>query len=248
MRVYSLSFFRCRSSGYETALAGASQGTFFTDFLPTALRAFYAIYPDWQLRIHHDDRVTLLPYWNVLEKLAAMDKLRLVYCGQADLLCKSMLWRCLPFWDPEVDVFACRDIDSLPQPRERIMLEEFCASDKSIHAMLDSESHCGPLMGGMCAFKPQPPAADFGAWLADHPLGQHGSDQWFLNAVFPDHTRMLIHQRRELVSYPAAETRMAAPCVEDGDQIVHCGAAYPLEQVRPLYPNELLDELEASCT
>ena len=247
MNTYSLSWFRNQNSGYESALAGTSQGTFFHAFWPSLLRAYYAVYPDWELRIHHDDRVTLTPYFPVLEKLQEQGELRLVYVGKANRLCEAMLWRCLPFWDPEVEVFACRDIDSLPMPRERVMLEEFCASDKPIHAMLDSESHTGPLMGGMCSFKGGPPADSFQDWIAGAQLDTHGSDQTFLNRAFPEHSQMLIHQRRELAHYSEALTLQAPP--NDTPCFVnHCGAGYDQPPVHAYYPNPMLDELEKSCT
>ncbi len=245
MRVYSLAYYRHPDSGYESPDSGSSQGVFFQHFLPSLLRAYYAVFPDWELRIHHDLRVMETPYWPVLEELQANGQLRLVNCGEAPSLCGAMLWRCLPFWDEQVELFACRDIDSLPMPRERIMLEEFADSDLAIHAILDSESHTGPLMGGMCAFKGPAPAENLDAWIDGFDLREHGSDQDFLNDRFRLHSKILIHQRHELARYPDAHSRPAAPQSAPGDfPVYHLGAGYPQDHVSDLYPNEALDELE----
>ncbi len=241
MNVYSLAYYRDDASGYESPEAGTSRGVFFEQFLPAVLRAVFAIFPDWELRIHHDDRVQATRYWPVLRALADRGRLRLIDCGPSLALCRSMLWRCMPFWDPAVDVFACRDIDSLPQPRERVMLEEFIASDKRIHVIHDSESHSGPLMGGMCAFKRRPPAPSFAEWTADFPLTEHGDDQLFLNDRFGRHDHMLIHQIREIAQYPQAETRPAPP--HEG---THLGAGFDCQRAIAQYPAAELDALE--CT
>ncbi len=245
MRVYSLAYYRHPDSGYESADAGSSQGVFFQNFMPSLVRAAFGVFPDWELRIHHDLRVMETPYWPVLEDLHANGQLRLVNCGEAPSLCGAMLWRCLPFWDEQVELFACRDIDSLPMPRERVMLREFEDSPYRLHAILDSESHTGPLMGGMCAFKGPAPAESLDAWIDGFDLKAHGSDQDFLNARLTNMADMLIHQRHEIARYPEAHSRPAPPQEAPGDfPVRHLGFAYPADLVAALYPNEALDELE----
>lgn len=234
--VHSVSLFRHDASGYESPRAGTSQGIFFSNFLPTLVRAHFAAFRDWELRIHHDDRVREFPYFKVLHRMHECGMLRMVAMGEAPTLCGAMLWRLLPVMDSEVDYFICRDVDSLPMHRDRKMVDEFIASGASAHAILDSESHCGPMMGGMIGFK----ASELHKVIRlpipfDSPqLAVHGSDQKWLNTyIWPKMTsKTLIHQRRDDIQYPQAmKTVKAPPQLTNLDAVVrHVGAAYPRER------------------
>jgi hypothetical protein len=267
INIYSLSFFRHANSNYEHPNCGTSQGRFFANFLPTLLRAFYANYPEWELRIHHDENLALFPYGKVVFKLAEWGKLKVVDMGKAERLCESMMWRLKPLWDPDANIVVCRDVDSLPMPREKIMIDQFIQRGLAVNALLDSESHCGPLMGGMVAYK----APEFRKLFTQYPtfeafidasripqfanLNQHGSDQSAQNGLLWKtlQKRALIHQRRNIVQYPdAAETWPAAPQKEPADFIVaHIGAGYDLVKAMniydPLPSSEIVRKAEAEC-
>ena len=241
--VYSLAFYRHHRSAYEDPNCGEAQGRYFVNYLATVIRAFHLVYPDWELRIHHDDRVKEYPYWRALVKMDAAGLLRLVDFGVSDSLCgiRGMMSRWRPVFDDDVRFVAMRDVDSLPQPRERVMLEDFMSSGAVIHGILDSQSHSGPLMGGMVAvdaqqFKKRTEHKTLESLMkAGEPLNLdynvHGSDQRFLNgAVYPYLGPFTyIHAKRNL-GYTAMVTRPVAPQVHPLDFVAHCGGAFSVDQ------------------
>lgn len=190
LRVYSVALFRAEASAYEKPEAGAGRGVFFRGFLPTLLRAVRSCFDGWHLVIHHDPRVMEWPYFRVLEALHERGMLTLVARGNAYTLCGSMLWRLCPIFEGATHV-VCRDVDSLPTPRERAAVERWINSGKPVHAMHDSPSHrATPLLGGMVGFH--------GPWFREHVaeswgavigqckayginLDEHGADQRWLN-------------------------------------------------------------------
>ena len=249
--VYSLAFFRSDQSGYESERAGASQGRFFLNMLPMVVHAHSVTFPDFELRIHHDDRVMEFEYFHAMEEMNAEGLLRLVPMGPAKRLCSSMLWRLCPIWDEDVEYVVCRDVDSLPMHRDRKMIQDFMDSGATAHLILDSESH-GGLMGGMTAFHAPKLRAKFPhiqnldeLLLIDGTIdmNQHGADQIFLNRhIWPRvYKETLVHQRRQDVMYPnALKTLPVAPQVTELDKVItHVGAAFPIDKAM-----EALDGLE----
>lgn len=235
--IHSLSFFRHEASSYEGERCGDARGIFFDNFVRPLLLAHKAVWGGRaDLVVHHDDRVKALPSFRLLEAAQAVGEVRLIDCGKAVTLCGSMLWRLRPLYAKDVDWVVCRDLDSLPMHRDRSMVEEAIAGGALCHAILDSESHGGPLMGGMTAFH-----AD--TWRTMVPklptfeeleFNTHGSDQRYLNAcIWPRIAgRTMIHQRRDDVAYPLAmKTLRVHPQVTDLDKIVrHIGAGYSVDR------------------
>ena len=263
MKVLSLAFFRSEHSGYESEAAGAGRGVFFVGFLAAVLRAWNHSMPGWKLWVHHDARVTEYPYFRVMKALEGNRRdFRLVPMGKAETLCGSMLWRLAPILDPDVETVACRDIDSLPMPRDFKMLEEFHQNSRSAHAILDSESHCGPFMGGMSAFNAARLREALGRDVKTldelfrrYPIpspNQHGADQIWMNAnLWPRlGSDTFIHQKRADVLYPsAAVTRRTVGQECEEDRLAnHIGGAYEAEKVVRFYdekhPWPLIREIE----
>lgn len=232
-RIYSTAFFRHDASGYESERAGVARGVFFQNFIEPLLAAFAAVWSGWELWMYHDDRVMQLPCWATLTRAAKSGRVTLIHQGVAETLCGSMLWRLNPLSHPDVEWVVCRDVDSLPMHRERLMVEEAIASGAAAHAILDSESHGGPLMGGMTAYHgPTWREVVAPKWSvpSDIDLNQHGADQRVLKRVaWPIlQSRTLVHQRRPDVMYPSAmSTRPVAPQTTPLDHVVrHIGAGY----------------------
>ena len=166
-----------------------------------------------------------------------------------------MLWRLNPLFDntTATEWIICRDIDSLPMHRDRVMVEEAMQEKATAHAILDSESHSGPLMGGMTAFyAPRlKEACKLGSFVTlddflatakrEINFDQHGADQRFLNTVVWPHVyqKTVIHQRREDVAYPKAlVTKPVAPQTTELDKVVrHIGAGYPRERADEVLKN-----------
>ena len=159
------------------------------------MRAHRSVWPDWALWIYHDDQVQDFKEFALLQGYEKAGLLRLINTGDAKSLTGSMLWRLRPAFSPDVDRFLCRDLDSLPQPRERKAVERWIESDKPISALHDSTSHWGTvLLGGMCGFKAHYVRQHFADWPAIErrmqesgiDFNKKGSDQHFLNSVFPE--------------------------------------------------------------
>lgn len=252
---YSLSYFRHHRSNYEIPACGVNQGVFFTNFMPSMIRAMCAVWGGWTKIIHHDDRVMEVPYFKVLKRLEDAGVLRLRYMGPAETLTGSMLWRIDPIFDTQADWVVCRDIDSLPMHRDRKMVELAMSKGAAVHAIHDSESHSGPLMGGTSAFNAAlvrkglaTPCVTSEEFRAVHGIGldfdKHGADQTFLNReIWPKFQKQtIIHTRRPNLQYACMR---AYPTIEPEtplDKVVrHIGAGYEVPKAM-----EILNALEYS--
>lgn len=219
-RVVSYSYFLDDASVYNKPERGAKRYLQFVQFLPLIVRAHHVIWPGWTLRIHHDDRVTKLPYFPALEKLAESGIIELQSVGVCDAICGSrgMLARLRPVFDSDVEYVACRDIDSVPMPKDRRCVEEFIKTQKALHGINDHEQHSG-IMGGLSAFH----ASKFrsisrtdsvenvmGLYGKDIDYKRHGADQDLLNRlachVFPHH-EILLHELHHRVGVVPGESR-----------------------------------------
>lgn len=202
MNVYSIAFYRATMSEYEQPEAGAGRGNYFRNYVRAVVRAFHSVWPDWSLWIHHDERVKEFPEFALLQRYQGAGLLRLVPMGEAKTLTGSMLWRLWPAFDgAPVDRILCRDIDSLPQPRERKAVERWLqVSSFPVHALHDSTSHRGTvILGGMCGFIALHVMKRFGSWggMLDAmresgvDFDRKGGDQHFLNWAFPNSNEIL---------------------------------------------------------
>lgn len=256
MRVFSVSFFRNWASAYESERAGAGRGVFFVNFLRSLVRNHWAVWPDWQLWIHHDEKARAFPYWKSVERMAEKGLLRLFYMGEAKRLCEAMLWRMIPVWNSDAEIVLCRDLDALSTPRERKCVDRWIDSGKAISALHDSESHSSAaLMGGMVGFRTEWIRERFDSWIdlisraSKHgiDLSKHGSDQQLLNA--------------EILPYAVAENQLISedrksigPKDHPIDQLIsHAGGAFHVDpcvnwfKANPSYCQRLseIEECEA---
>lgn len=120
--------------------------------VPVVLAVHHLLMPDWELRLHHDGRLEVHPYGKALRRASENGLLKLVRCNAAPSTL-SMLWRLQPLWDEDVEVVACRDIDSLPCPRDRRCLDAFIETGLAAHVIRDHVSHGALMMGGTVAFR-----------------------------------------------------------------------------------------------
>jgi hypothetical protein len=189
-RVVSVALFRHPSCHYEQPERGNLRGAFFTAYLPLLVRAHHACWPGWELRIHHDESLYAGAYGGELLRLERAGLVRLVYMGPARTLCGSMLWRLAPVWDPEVEIVACRDVDALPQPRDRAAVEHWARGAMPVHVIHDSPAHLG-VMGGTLALRAADVrpilGASFEAFMGSitRDLNEHGADQHLLSGLLP---------------------------------------------------------------
>jgi hypothetical protein len=171
-----------------------------------------------------------------------------------------MLWRLTPIFDPSVEYVVCRDVDSLPMERDLDMLKAFQESKLAAHAVLDSESHNGPLMGGMVAFYAPTVRrllphiknlSDLIAAGAGINFNQHGADQLLLNKiVWPAVAKYtMIHQKSLIAAYASNRCLPVHKQTTSLDKVVnHIGAGYDLgkaEAALAEFPQEIFKEIEA---
>jgi hypothetical protein len=108
------------------------------------LAAAKVLYPDWQVRIYHDESIPTA----TLEKFVlngavniAVDAAQKAYPGT--------MWRFLALEDSSVEWVSFRDADSLLTPREVVCVNEWLASDQVVHAIRDWYTHSEVLLAGM---------------------------------------------------------------------------------------------------
>lgn len=164
----------------------------YTKYLPAVEAAHRVLFPDYMFAVHRESLIRTEP---------------------RPPLCKAMLFRLGPLFWPNVDAVFCRDIDSLPTPRDRAACEEFLVSDADVHTIHDAPVHDG-MLGGLCGFKAsvRRGLAEFGvrsledfydaaeqAVCATPHLAQNfswerkGADQDALNCFIVPNFRVLVH-------------------------------------------------------
>jgi len=124
--------------------------------LPALLRAHDTIYAGWKIHIYHDGRAMHHPYFSVLQSLSSNTSIVFLNLVQQDTpqVGAGALWRLLPACSRDDSIVLCRDIDSLPSPRERRAVDEFVDSSAIVHCISDSVEHNSvPMMTGMIGFK-----------------------------------------------------------------------------------------------
>eukprot|EP00804_Cyclotella_cryptica_P014736 CCRYP_020996-RA/>CCRYP_020996-RA protein AED:0.05 eAED:0.05 QI:204/1/1/1/1/1/3/241/294 len=105
------------------------------------------IYPEWQVRIYHDNSVPE----NLLAHLASMSNVMLVNMSSSPSSSNPMTWRFLVALDPDVKAYVIRDIDSRLNFREKAAVVEWLEeSNATFHIMHDHPHQCGvPMQGGL---------------------------------------------------------------------------------------------------
>lgn len=171
---------------------GYQERPYYWSYLPLLLRAHAECWPGWELWIYHDASLWGSEYGPSLVRAAASGLCRLIYAGESQAVCASMLWRMRPMFDPEVEYFATRDVDACPAPRELRYIERWIADQPGgvCHMFHDSDSHSG-LMGGMGCYRAvglrerlgHPAGPDDLARRFGRDLGVFGSDQDLLASL-----------------------------------------------------------------
>jgi len=169
---------------------GGSMQNYYWRSAIIAIAASRRVFPDWEIRVHHDSSLFRHPLGPVLCASAARGEIVLVRMPDQGDLCAKMLWRMAPAFDPDVERFICRDVDALPTIKDRLCVDAWCNTRAGLHVIRDSTSHSALVMGGLCGFK-RHLLLDHCGWKTFDQmvreagdLSKHGSDQVWLNSVW----------------------------------------------------------------
>ncbi|MDA8126741.1 MAG: glycosyltransferase family 4 protein [Deltaproteobacteria bacterium] len=137
------------------------------------------IYPGWSVWIYFNETVPQ----KYIERYRQYGHVELK--DMTDSALPGMMWRFLP----EAEVFISRDTDSRLTVREKECVEEWLASDKTMHVMRDHPAHHLPVLGGMWGIKKN--HLDMGNSIRtfleqfkERDNWQYGIDQEFLRAIY----------------------------------------------------------------
>jgi hypothetical protein len=143
------------------------------------------IYPDWQMVVYYDDTVPK----ETIDKLNNQDVLT-IDVTEKNLY--GMFWRFFAVDLPNSEYCVFRDTDSRITIREKMAVDEWVNSKKSIHVMRDHPAHGIPygsdrlgILGGMWGIKSKiiPLVDMINKFTKDKNLS-YGSDQTFLKTVY----------------------------------------------------------------
>jgi hypothetical protein len=177
MKVFSFSIFDCR---HDWQFLFYMRGLWFNCAM------IKIVCPDFKIHVTVEMSVWIKyrDFFNVLQD----DYNVIIETLEADTLCKMMLWRMRPVFNPDVEYCFLRDADALVTYRETTAIKEFVLSKSNIHSIQDNPGHSVPLLGGLCGFRCEPLRKKY----VSHPsllrtspvtIDKHGSDQDFLTKV-----------------------------------------------------------------
>lgn len=143
------------------------------------------IYSDWQMIVYYDNSVPT----ETIDKLKSMD-VKLVDMSNKNIY--GMFWRFFANDLPNSEYAIFRDCDSRLTLREKLAVDEWIASKKTLHVMRDHPYHripCGNfelgLLGGMWGIKGK--KIKINQLVSIYPnksLIKYGEDQTFLRVIY----------------------------------------------------------------
>jgi len=144
-----------------------------------------SIYKDWQMSVFYDSSVPS----DIIEKL---NELNVVTVDVSDKNIYGMFWRFFAVDLPNAEYCIFRDADSRLSHREKLAVDEWIESGKSIHVMRDHLAHKIPygnnklgILGGMWGIKVgSVPLSDMVEKYAKNKQLSYGSDQTFLKTIY----------------------------------------------------------------
>jgi hypothetical protein len=143
------------------------------------------IYPEWQMVVYYDNSVPV----ETINKLKELDVTTIDMTGQNIY---GMFWRFLAENLPDCEYAIFRDSDSRITTREKLAVDEWINSGKSLHVMRDHPAHGIPygnnslgILGGMWGIRSKKiPLSEMIFKFNEHRDLNYGSDQTFLKVVY----------------------------------------------------------------
>ena len=143
------------------------------------------IYPDWQMVVYYDDTVPK----ETIDKLNNQD---VITIDVTEKKLYGMFWRFFAVDLPNSEYCVFRDTDSRITIREKMAVDEWVNSGKSIHVMRDHPAHGIPfgsdrlgILGGMWGIKSKSvPLTEMIERFTKNKNLVYGSDQTFLKTIY----------------------------------------------------------------
>lgn len=127
------------------------------DYLYQLIDDMKSKYPEWILRIYHDETIPKDLVCSIECTYSFVDFCNTSALGNLGRLSgyiPAKIWRFLPIGDPLVDIIASRDLDSPLTQREVDAVTDWLSSGKAWHVMRDHPFHVAPMLGKKIFFQP----------------------------------------------------------------------------------------------
>lgn len=164
-------------------------------------RAHHSVFPGWEWRIYHDGTIGADRTAKILPAYEKAGLVKLVDIGAQTSICKAMISRMRPVWDTDVQITLCRDMDSLPTPRDAMAVAQFIESRAAMHCLADHLQHGACIMGGLCGFRNEKflqitKIPSYESFISGEPLDRHGDDQLLLGKKVWPHLQFSLCEHR----------------------------------------------------
>lgn len=134
----------------------STQSRYWYTLLP-ALLANWELYPGWKIRLHLAGDARAHAASKILDIITDQtDRLQVFEYGDAYQGTEPTIWRMRPLWDPNVERFLCRDIDSVPSTGELQSVNIWMRKAQPVQSIRSYHLHTTLLMAGLCGFATTP--------------------------------------------------------------------------------------------
>ena len=143
------------------------------------------IYPDWKMVVYYDNT-------SPKETIVKLNEMGVMTIDMSSEKLYGMFWRFLAVDIDDCEYAIFRDCDSRISLREKLAVDEWINSGKSIHVMRDHPAHRIPfgndslgILGGMWGMKSN--MVKISDMINKHPLSNiynYGNDQTFLKEIY----------------------------------------------------------------
>ena len=103
------------------------------------------LYPDFKVKIYHDNTCNI----KIINELNKFDNVILVNVTENNKLNKmnKMMWRFIPAFEKDTEIYLCRDLDSNLNERDKQLVNEWINSKYDFHIIRDHPCHKTRIMG-----------------------------------------------------------------------------------------------------
>jgi hypothetical protein len=159
--------------------------------VPAVVMTNAILYPEYETRLYLSSNIWSHKLSPILEILRGIDNFKIETIDLDYKITEPAIWRMMPLWGREIEVFHTRDIDSVPTEIEYKFAKFFEKSPCSAGTLRTHANHYGikcRMLAGLSSFKPQkiPPTIkmnDFQLYTS-YGHGKYGSDQDLMIKLF----------------------------------------------------------------